>query len=122
MMRARSILLLLGLCLPGCDPGGGVLAERVEGFCTQVTARLTSLASQASQASASAQAAAPIDTASLSREVTFCLRVREGDAEPLAQQASEHLDALAGQPADAKRHLDAILALLDDAARRPLVR
>lgn len=119
MMRARSILLLLGLCLPGCDRGGGVLAERVEGFCTQVTARLTS---QASQASASAPASAPIDTASLSREVTFCLRVREGDAEPLAQQASEHLDALAGQPADAKRHLDAILALLDDAARRPLVR
>jgi hypothetical protein len=117
MMRALSMLIVLGLCLPGCDRGGGVLAERVEGFCTQVTARFTSWAS------APAQMTTPIDAGSLSREVTFCLRVREGDAEPLVQQVSEHLDALVtGQPADARIHLDAILAMLNEASRRPLVR
>lgn len=119
MTRALSMAILLGLCLPGCDrgAGGGVLAERVEGYCTQVTARFTSWAG------APAQMTTPIDAGGLSREVAFCLRVREGDAEPLVQQASVHLDALVtAAPADAKGHLDAILALLSEAARRPLVR
>ena len=117
MMRALSILILLGLGVPGCDRGGGVLAERVDGYCTQVTARFTSWAAEP------AQMTAPIDAGSLSREVSFCLRVREGDAEPLVQQVSQHIDALAASaPAGARRHLDAILAMLDEAARRPLVR
>lgn len=117
MMRALSILLFLGLGLSGCDRGGGVLAERVEGYCTQVTARI------ASWASAPAQMTTPVDTGSISREVAFCLRVREGDAAPLVQQVSVHLDALVGsEPADVKPHLDAILALLNQASQRPLAR
>lgn len=117
MTRALSILILLGLGVPGCDRGGGALAERVEGYCTQVTARLTSWAS------APAQMATPMDTGGVSREVAFCLRVREGDAAPLVQQASEHLDALVGSaPADAKPHLEALVELLSQASRRPLVR
>ena len=117
MMRAVSMLFLLALCGPGCDRGSSALAERVEGYCAQVTARFTSWAS------APAQMATAIDVGNMSREVSFCLRVREGDAAPLVQQASEHLDALAtSAPADAGPHLDAILAMLNEASRRPLVR